>query len=91
MNFKLECIQSMFTSDEANRYKTLGFTFRECSSPIVDGVYNGVEEPPYLLKIKDDTLTLSLSTLEELRKFQEEWGDLILTEDTLKIYDQWEV
>ena len=78
MKFKVTTSGSFYTKDEAEKLKSLGFTFGvneydEMRRPYLTGDYDEVE----------------ISTLEELISFSNYWGDIIVSDGKIEIYDDY--
>ena len=74
MIFKLQT-SSYFYSEDYKDYKELGFTFTP---------FRRTGEYSFIIEGEP---TVTLNTLEELVEFEETWGSLVFTGDTIEIYD----
>jgi hypothetical protein len=44
---------------------------------------------PFTKSLDTPTITIEISTLEDLMKFIEEYGEIVLTHDSITIYDDY--
>jgi hypothetical protein len=78
MRFSLSTAGYFYPSaSDRERLGKLGFKFQPSD-------YKG-----YSLSDDDETQSIEISTLEELLAFIREHGDIIMTEDGIKIYDDY--
>jgi hypothetical protein len=77
MKYKLTT-SGCFYRDESKRKKLekLGFSFEETS--------HGMK-----IKRDDNDVVIEISTLEELHKFIRKYGDIVMGEDSIEIYDDY--
>ena len=79
MWFKLMTSGRLYWRSEYERLKTLGFKF--CDEPERWGKYTTIEmDTSYDPRIE-------FHTLDELMAFVDEWNRVVLTSDTIEIYD----
>ena len=72
MKFKLKTTNQSYTNKKlVNRYALLGFTFKESN-----GMYWIKGEPE-----------IDMNTAEELVLFIKKYGDIVVTKDTIEIYN----
>ena len=80
MIFNLRTAESFYSKNLIKEYESLGFEFT-----VTKNVWIGDNNKYY--KDSDVEPTIEFNTLEELMEFQKEWGMLVITEDTIEIYD----
>jgi len=78
MKFRLTTTKRFYTKEEKEEVKELGFEFEVEPTPFEDveyylPSYSGVE--------------IEINSLEELMAFSKKWGELILSNDTIEIYN----
>lgn len=78
MKFKVTTSGAFYTEAQAEKLKKLGFTF-------------GVNEydtrgRPYMTGCN---VEVEISTLEELIAFSDEWGEIIVSDGEIEIYDDY--
>lgn len=80
MKFKLGKASYFNTEEEKKKYEKLGFKFTRYTDKIFhsipDWVTNSAVEP-----------SIEISTLEELLAFIKEYGEVVINEDSITIYD----
>ena len=76
MRFKLTTSGFIYNKDKAQKLKLLGFSFE---------YYN--ENMMYMIK-KDD-VDVDIYTLEELIAFSTKWGEIIISDGSIEIYDEY--
>jgi len=79
MNFRLTTTGNFYNEERKSKLETLGFKFTDESS------FKG--GPFY----KDDSLPteIEINTLEELIEFSNQWGEIIIKENEIEIYDNY--
>jgi len=80
MKFRLTTTGNLYWAEEAKKLEKLGFEFREGES---------AWEGKIVFYKKESNLTVEINNLDELLAFQKEWGDLILSENKIQIYDDY--
>lgn len=79
MEFKLKTAGYFYSDEDAEKYRKLGFKF---------SVYKDAFNPNRKNVIDGDP-TISFSSLEELMSFIEEWGDVVVSNGEIRIYDNY--
>ena len=80
MIFKLRTSESFYPQDVIRDYESLGFRFT-----LTDPIWR--EDNTTYYKDSKFEPVVEINTLEDLMEFQKEWGMLVITEDTIEIYD----
>jgi len=83
MQFKVFTAGSVYTKEEAEKLKTLGFVF---THPKGDECL-GIKEDTSTYYINNDGVTVDFQSLEDLVKFTNSWGEIVLKGDYIEIYD----
>ncbi|MHA1185943.1 MAG: hypothetical protein ACTSSK_03575 [Candidatus Heimdallarchaeota archaeon] len=78
MKFKLTISQTNFNKKEMEEFKELGLEFRKMKNLGRVFYYNGYSEGESEIEI---------NTLEELMEFIKEWGQVIIDEKGIEIYN----
>ena len=82
MTFNLTTTGSFYSTKQKERLEQLGFEFElepNDKNFIHLGDWHKTEK----------SCSITMHSLEDLLEFQKEWGDLILTEDTIQLYDDY--
>lgn len=83
MKFKVQTVACFYDEEDKKKLEALGFKFKPYS--IQEHKRVGGKYFPYY-KI-DSSVNIEINTLEELMKFQDEWGQLIINQDCITIFD----
>ena len=79
MKFELSTTKYQYFGEEKKDLMELGFTFRLETSPLFAKDRYVIEEKPLI----------ELKTLEELMEFVSKWGQVVLTKDSIEIYNDY--
>jgi len=82
MDFELSVTASYISNEQKGKYEKLGFLLEPN-----EWQYNKGEKP--WVRKSNPAPTLTIDTLEELMGFVKEYGQIILDEDTIEIYDDY--
>jgi hypothetical protein len=77
MKFKLKTSGYFYKDEDKEKLLKLGFKF----DPYIFKEYRWTK--------KDNVPEIEINSLNELVKFMEEWGDLILSPNAIEIYDNY--
>ena len=83
MKFKLTTSGSFYNEEDAKKLAGLGLPLEKNN----DGPCATRFE--YWLKPSEPTVEIEIETLDALMEFVKEWGDIVLSEDTIEIYDDY--
>ncbi len=83
MKFHLKTSGGFYTHKRAEALEELGFSFGACDFPDL----RTNEERVY--KIGNPPDGIEINSLEDLMKLVQEYGDVIVSEDTIEIYDNY--
>lgn len=78
MKFNLSTAGVFYTKEQAEKLKELGFTFSSKE-----------HNPTGRLHKEPSDVEIEISTLEELITFSQEWGELIVSDGYIEIYDDY--
>jgi len=78
MKFRLTTTKNFYTEEEKEEVKEFGFEFEAEPTPLEDVEYY---LPSY------SSVEIEINSLEELMAFSKKWGKLILSNDTIEIYN----
>jgi len=81
MVYKLDMAAKFLDEKDVDRYKKLGFNFDNCQKR-----YYKIGR--YCIEPNDD-LTIEINTIDELQKFIEEYGTVIVDNESITIYNDW--
>ena len=81
MKFKLTTSGSFYNEEDAKKLAGLGFVLEQYKDSVVS------EQHEYYLP--NGEATIEIETLDALMKFVKEWGDIVLSKDTIEIYDDY--
>lgn len=79
MKFQLKTAGYFYTEAQAAELQKIGFTFEP---------HTGIRKKHEFAK-QDSDIEIEFTTLDELVRFAHKWGDLVITEDTIEIYDNY--
>ena len=83
MRLKLDTASYYVDEEKKKLYEELGFRY----IPYEPGKLGGTFETPMWTKDHKIETTIELSTLEELLKFIKRYGEIVMDEDEITIYD----
>jgi biotin-(acetyl-CoA carboxylase) ligase len=83
MVFKLTMAGRLYTKDDAEKYKELGFEFEEYQVDRFMHTYRNQR----LLSKKD--VKIEINSIEELIDFMNKWGELVLNQNEIEIYNDY--
>lgn len=78
MKFNISTAGRFYTNEESRRLKKLGFKFDD----------NGYDKRK-CKRILSEDIELDISSLDDLMKFSDKWGDLIISRERIIIYDDY--
>lgn len=84
MKFKLNTTGTFYSSEEATKLRVLGFKFRTTKEVYGAGAFT----PQEFYKDHQD-VEVEISTLEDLLKFISSWGECIIDDNSITIYDDY--
>ena len=80
MKFKLKTSAYSYSREDARELEPLGFTFKE-RIDFMTGMKKLVQE-----KYESE---IEINSLEELVNFSKQWGELVLNQDSIEIYNDY--
>ena len=84
MIFKLITSGDFYPEHDKIKLEKLGFKFKKSMNDMTQIVSN---ENHY--KIENNSITIEINNLSELMKVIEEYGDIIISKNTIEIYDSY--
>jgi len=81
MKFRLSVTKYFYMKDEKEKLEKLGFKFKSYPPPEIG---SGFQYDYTVIKSK---IFVEINSIEELIKFSEEWGELVIHKDYLEIYN----
>jgi hypothetical protein len=77
MKFKVGTASSFYKREDKEKLEKLGFVFDKSKGFNITEFY----------KDYDQNVEIEIESLEELMEFVNKWGDIVLSEDGITIYD----
>ena len=78
--FNLETVKYRYNEEDKKKLEALGFEF------VLDN-FKGRSVEANIYRKTDKQVTIIIRTFQKLRAFIKEWGEIIIDEETIKIYD----
>jgi len=86
MKFKLSLTGHFYKENEIKKYEELGFTFAELDGTFLGNTHSLIDTNENLESIYPE---IEISSLEELEKFTKDYGEIILYNNTIEIYNDY--
>ena len=81
MKFRLITVGTYYSKAQAERLMKLGFTFEPANEPQIKKQHN----PSF--RMTESDVFIEINTFKELLEFSNEWGNIIIDQDTIQIFD----
>lgn len=83
MKFRLITAGTYYSKKQAEGLMKLGFVFE----PVNESQFKKLHNPSF--RMVESNVFIEINTLEELLAFSDEWGSLIIDQDTIQIFDDY--
>lgn len=82
MKFTVTTAGYFYTTEQAEKLGALGFEFQDCTAKPINGCEKCLVGP-------EEGIEVEIGDLDELMRFQHEWGPLLLDGSAIKIADDY--